>query len=76
MAKRRKLEAPSAEDMTRIEEEFRRETPARSAVAPIAQVASEVADAYQPGTWPLTLVFGFCCSTFSKPGRPGLSVLR
>ncbi len=49
MAKRRKLEAPSADDMTRIEEEFRRETPARSA-APIAQVAADTAEAYQTGT--------------------------
>ena len=30
MAKRRKLETPSAEDLTRIEEEFRRETSAPS----------------------------------------------
>ncbi len=50
MAKRRKLEAPSPEDMTRIEEEFRRETPARSAVAPIAQVAAETAEAFQSGS--------------------------
>jgi ParB family transcriptional regulator, chromosome partitioning protein len=49
MAKRRKLEAPSQEDMTRIEEEFRRETP-RSGIAPIAQVAAEAAEAHQPGT--------------------------
>ena len=49
MAKRRKLEAPSADDMSRIEEEFRRETPARAA-APIAQVAADTADAYEAGT--------------------------
>lgn len=45
MAKRRKLEAPTAEDLTRFEEEFRRETGPRSAVAPIAQVAAEAANA-------------------------------
>jgi len=50
MAKRRKLEAPSADDMSRIEEEFRRETPARSSAAPIAQVAADTADAYESGT--------------------------
>lgn len=50
MAKRRKLEAPSAEDLGRIEEEFRRETPYRNPTAPIATVASEAAEAYQPGT--------------------------
>jgi ParB family transcriptional regulator, chromosome partitioning protein len=49
MAKRRKLEAPSADDMNRIEEEFRRETPTRAA-APIAQVAADTADAYEAGT--------------------------
>lgn len=48
MAKRRKLEAPSADDLKSIEEEFRRETPshsapARSSMAPIAQVAAEAA---------------------------------
>jgi ParB family chromosome partitioning protein len=35
--------------MSRIEAEFRRETPARSLAAPIAQVAAETAAAYQPG---------------------------
>lgn len=50
MAKRRKLEAPSVEDMGRIEEEFRRETPPRTMSAPIAQVAAEVAGQYQTGT--------------------------
>ncbi|WP_424944882.1 ParB/RepB/Spo0J family partition protein [Aliiroseovarius crassostreae] len=43
MAKRRKLEAPSAEDLNRLEEEFRRETPTKGAMAPIAQVAAEAA---------------------------------
>lgn len=46
MAKRRKLTAPSAEDLNKIEDEFRRETPARpSAMAPISQVAAETAQA-------------------------------
>ncbi|GAW37132.1 nucleoid occlusion protein [Roseovarius sp. A-2] len=49
MAKRRKLETPSADDLLRIEEEFRRETSSRpgltpgATVAPIAQVAGEAA---------------------------------
>ena len=45
MAKRRRLETPSADDLSRIEEEFRRETSGRPvhAVAPIAQVAAETA---------------------------------
>ena len=46
MAKRRKLETPSVEDLDRIEDEFRRETLSRgagAAVAPIAQVAAESA---------------------------------
>ncbi len=50
MAKRRKLEAPSADDISRFEEEFRRETPARSATAPIAQVAADSAGAYETGS--------------------------
>ncbi|MCX7561772.1 ParB/RepB/Spo0J family partition protein [Sulfitobacter sp. F26204] len=50
MAKRRKLEAPSVEDMGRIEEEFRRETPPRAISAPIAQVAAEAAEQFQAGT--------------------------
>ncbi|WP_113912931.1 ParB/RepB/Spo0J family partition protein [Roseovarius dicentrarchi] len=56
MAKRRKLEAPSAEDLGRIEDEFRRETSGRagfgagSAVAPIAQVAGEAAAQAQLGS--------------------------
>ena len=44
MAKRRKLEAPSAEDISKLELEFRREPP-RSGVAPIAQVAADTASA-------------------------------
>ncbi|MDA8587062.1 ParB N-terminal domain-containing protein [Rhodobacteraceae bacterium] len=43
MAKRRKLETPSAKDLSRIEEEFRSETSPRSGVAPIAQVAGDAA---------------------------------
>lgn len=49
MAKRRKLEAPSPEDISRIEDEFRRETSATPgpgggrSLAPIAQVAAESA---------------------------------
>ena len=42
MAKRRKLTAPSAADLSRIEDEFRRETRV-GAMAPIAQVAAETA---------------------------------
>jgi ParB family chromosome partitioning protein len=46
MAKRRKLEAPSAADLTALEEEFRRETPAKGPLAaPIAQVAADTAQA-------------------------------
>ena len=54
MAKRRKLEAPSAEDLGRIEAEFQRDTVVRSpaapaaSVAPIAQIAAESAAAYDP----------------------------
>ncbi|WP_116135013.1 ParB N-terminal domain-containing protein [Tropicimonas sp. IMCC34043] len=45
MAKRRRLETPSADELSRIEEEFRRETSARPEhpTAPIAQVAAESA---------------------------------
>lgn len=43
MARRRKLEAPSAADLDRLEEEFRRETPMKGAMAPIAQVAADAA---------------------------------
>lgn len=50
MAKRRKLEAPTAADINRFEEEFARDTPAPSRAAPIAQVAADAAAAYQPGT--------------------------
>ena len=42
MAKRRRLEAPSADDLDRFEAEFRRETAPRPS-APIAQVAAEAA---------------------------------
>mgnify|MGYP000610259943 FL=1 len=39
MAKRRKLEAPSADDLTRLEAEFQRDTPLKGPMsAPIAQV--------------------------------------
>lgn len=49
MAKRRKLEAPSADDLTRFEEEFRSETSSRPPnLAPIAQVAAEAASGYDP----------------------------
>ncbi len=41
MAKRRKLTAPSAEHLDKIEEEFRRETSPNPGMAPIAQVAAE-----------------------------------
>lgn len=47
MAKRRKISAPSADDLTRIEEEFRRETTNRPAmgIAPISQVTADAAHA-------------------------------
>tara|TARA_R110000787_G_scaffold36948_15_gene94164 strand:- start:963 stop:2057 length:1095 start_codon:yes stop_codon:yes gene_type:complete len=48
MAKRRKLEAPNPDDMQRIEEEFRRETPARPTGAPISQIAAESAQSATP----------------------------
>ena len=44
MAKRRKLETPSAEALSQIEEEFQSDTSARPAVAPISQVAAEAAE--------------------------------
>ncbi|MCZ0960916.1 ParB/RepB/Spo0J family partition protein [Paracoccus benzoatiresistens] len=47
MVKRRRLETPSNDDLTRIEEQFRRETLGRPSIgpgiAPIAQVAAETA---------------------------------
>ncbi|WP_103173576.1 ParB N-terminal domain-containing protein [Paracoccus sp. SY] len=47
MVKRRRLETPSSDDLTRIEEEFRRETHGRPSIgpgiAPIAQVAADSA---------------------------------
>ncbi|WP_417721051.1 ParB N-terminal domain-containing protein [Salipiger sp.] len=48
MAKRRKLEAPSAEDLTRLEEEFTREVARGPLSAPIAQVAAESAALHEP----------------------------
>ena len=47
MAKRRKLEAPSSAELEKIEQEFRRETPGGPGMAPIAQVASESANAME-----------------------------
>lgn len=47
MAKRRKLEAPSAADLSRIEEELKQgEVSRRNPAAPIAQVAAESAGAF------------------------------
>lgn len=45
MAKRRKIKAPSADDLSKIEEEFRRETSAKPnpSMAPISQVSAETA---------------------------------
>ena len=48
MAKRRKLEAPSPEDLTRLEEEFRRDSARGPMSAPIAQVAAEAATHHDP----------------------------
>lgn len=46
MAKRRKLEAPSADDLSALEAEFRRETAPKGPLsAPIAQVAADTAQA-------------------------------
>ena len=47
MAKRRKLEAPSAADLSALDAEFRSETPVRPnpATAPISQIAAEAAQA-------------------------------
>ncbi|MDA5558981.1 ParB N-terminal domain-containing protein [Shimia sp. MMG029] len=57
MAKRRKLVAPSSADLTKLEEEFRRETsvpePAASqvrGVAPIAKIAADAAAVAQPAS--------------------------
>ncbi len=49
MAKRRKVSAPSVDDLTKIEEEFRRETPSRPTVtmAPISQVSGDAARAQE-----------------------------
>ena len=48
MAKRRKLTAPSPEDLDKMEQEFRSETSRRAGpMAPIAQVAAETADAVE-----------------------------
>lgn len=53
MAKRRRLETPSTDDLSRIEEEFRSETFDRPAstrsVAPIAQIAADSAQHSQAG---------------------------
>lgn len=48
MAKRRKIEAPSAAQLNAIEEEFRRETTPKPnpAMAPISQIAAETAQAH------------------------------
>ncbi len=48
MAKRKKLEAPNSDDMQRIEEEFRRETPQRPLGAPISQIAADSAQSATP----------------------------
>ena len=51
MVKRKRLETPSVDDLSRIEEEFRRETSPRRGglAAPIAQVAADSADAMVEG---------------------------
>ncbi|MEI4487853.1 ParB/RepB/Spo0J family partition protein [Frigidibacter sp. MR17.14] len=49
MAKRPRLEAPSADDLARLEDEFRRETSPRNPLAaPIAQVAADSAAQHDP----------------------------
>lgn len=49
MAKRKTLTAPSSEDLSRLEDEFRRETFARAPLAaPIAHVAAEAAGQIDP----------------------------
>jgi len=53
MVRRRRLEAPSAEELSKYEEEFRRETSrpvAPSAAPPIAQVSAASARDMQPGS--------------------------
>lgn len=47
MAKRRRLEAPSTEELTRMEAEFEEQAKARAGAAPIAQVAGEAAASLQ-----------------------------
>lgn len=57
MAKRRKLETPSAEDLNRIEAELDRGAAARPGrAAPIAQVAAESAGAFDPRSLELRTV--------------------
>ena len=48
MAKRRKLEAPSADDLSKIEQEFQRDTVRGPMSAPIAQVAADSAGHHDP----------------------------
>lgn len=48
MAKRRTLKAPDADDMARIEEEFRRKTTPVPRGAPISQIAADTASAATP----------------------------
>ena len=65
MVKRRRLEAPSTDDLTRIEAEFRSETFDRAAsvrgIAPIAQVPATI----RSGT--VLNVTGRSSSTLSSP---------
>lgn len=49
MAKRKTLTAPSADDLARLEDEFRRETSVRTPLsAPISHIAAEAAAAHDP----------------------------
>ncbi len=49
MAKRKTLTAPSADDLARLEDEFRRETTSRAPLsAPISHIAAEAAAAHDP----------------------------
>lgn len=48
MAKRRKVSAPSADDLNKIEEQFRRETTTRPTSAPISQISADAAMAASP----------------------------